>query len=134
MKKKTRRQGRSNRYKRSKQIKRSKHKKRTHQRGGACLPCLGIPPIAKALGLTALGTLAMKKSFAKRTHSGETYKTTLQKRSKNRKLQKIEITLSINRDKAILKKNNRKVKIKGDPKKHYAELIKSCESKGFDKC
>tara|TARA_A100001015_G_scaffold239000_1_gene272177 strand:+ start:1312 stop:1713 length:402 start_codon:yes stop_codon:yes gene_type:complete len=133
MKKKTHRQGRSNRYKR---YKRSKRKKRTHQRGGACLPCLGIPPIAKALGLTALGTLAMKKSSAKRTRSGETYKTTLQKRSKNQKLQKIEITLSINRDKAILKKNNRKIKIKikGDPKKQYKALIKSCESKGFDKC
>lgn len=131
MKKKTHRQGRSNRYK---SYKRSKRKKRTHQRGGACLPCLGIPPIAKALGLTALGTLAMKKSSAKRTRSGETYKTTLQKRSKNQKLQKIEITLSINRDKAILKKNNRKIKIKGDPKKQYKALIKSCESKGFDKC
>ena len=106
MKKKTHK----SRMKRSKKIKRSKRKKRTNQRGGACLPCLGIPPIAKALGITALGTLAMKKSSVKRTRSGERYKTILEKRLKNKKRQTMEITLSINRDKAVLKKNNRKIK------------------------
>lgn len=113
---------------------RSRRNRSIKQKGGACLPCLGIPPIAKALGLTALGSLALKNSYAKRNRSGEFYKTILKKHTKSDKLQKVTITLKISRDKAILKKNNRKIKIKGDPKKHYEDLIKRCESKGFDKC
>ena len=113
---------------------RSRRNRSIQQKGGACLPCLGIPPIAKALGLTALGSLALKNSYAKRNRSGEFYKTILKKHTKSDKLQKVTITLKISRDKAILKKNNRKIKIKGDPKKHYEDLIKRCELKGFDKC
>ena len=116
--------------------KRAKRKsvRRSNQKGGACLPCLGIPPIAKALGLTALGSLAIKNSSVKKTRSGEHYKTTLKKRLKNQKLKKVVITLTIKGDRATLKKNNKEIKIRGDPTKQYQSLIESCESKGFDKC
>lgn len=132
MKKRTQMRTRSKKTRR----KRAKRKsvRRSNQKGGACLPCLGIPPIAKALGLTALGSLAIKNSSVKKTRSGEHYKTTLKKRLKNQKLKKVVITLTIKGDRATLKKNNKEIKIRGDPTKHYQSLIESCESNGFDKC
>lgn len=132
MKKRTQMRTRSKKTRR----KRAKRKsvRRSNQKGGACLPCLGIPPIAKALGLTALGSLAIKNSSVKKTRSGEHYKTTLKKRLKNQKLKKVVITLTIKGDRATLKKNNKEIKIRGDPTKQYQSLIESCESNGFDKC
>ena len=132
MKKRTQMRARSKKTRR-KRVKR-KSVRRSNQKGGACLPCLGIPPIAKALGLTALGSLAIKNSSVKKTRSGENYKTTLKKRLKNQKLKKVVITLTIKGDRATLKKNNKEIKIRGDPTKQYQSLIKSCESNGFDKC
>lgn len=132
MKKRTQMRGRSKKTRR-KRVKRTSVK-RSNQKGGACLPCLGIPPIAKALGITALGSLAIKNSSVKKTRSGEHYKTTLKKRLKNQKLKKVVITLTIKGDRATLKKNNKEIKIRGDPTKQYQSLIESCESNGFDKC
>jgi len=132
MKQRTQMRARSKKTRR-KRVKR-KSVRRSNQKGGACLPCLGIPPIAKALGLTALGSLAIRDSSVKKTRSGEHYKTTLKKRLKNQKLKKVVITLTIKGDRATLKKNNKEIKIRGDPTKQYQSLIESCESNGFDKC
>lgn len=96
-------------------------------------------PLVKAgaiAGGTALGLKAMKQSssMTKRTPKRTQMETVLEQ-SINGKKKTVTITLDKHKNaKAILKKNGKQVKYKGDPVKKYNQMIKRCETNGYMKC
>jgi len=134
---KTRRRNYSRRYSRNYS---RRYSRRTGQKqvGGFCPPCV-LMPLVKAgavAGGAALGFKAMKQSssMTKRTPKRTQMKTVLEQ-SVNGQNKKITITLDkLANKKAILKKNGKRVKYKGDPMKKYNHMIKRCETNGYMKC
>ena len=125
---------------RSRKTRRRKYS-RKHSRkqfAGFCPPCM-LMPLVKAgaiAGGTALGLKAMKQSSSMTKHTPKrTQMKTVLEQSVNGKKKKIMITLDKHKNaKAILKKNGKRVKYKGDPVKKYNQMIKRCETNGYMKC
>ena len=121
---------------RSRKTRRRKYSRK--QVAGFCPPCM-LMPLVKAgaiAGGTALGLKAMKQSssMTKRTPKRTQMETVLEQ-SINGKKKTVTITLDKQKNaKAILKKNGKQVKYKGDPVKKYNQMIKRCETNGYMKC
>ena len=113
-------------------------RKYSRKQVGFCPPCM-LMPLVKAgaiAGGTALGLKAMKQSssMTKRTPKRTQMETVLEQ-SINGKKKTVTITLDKQKNaKAILKKNGKQVKYKGDPVKKYNQMIKRCETNGYMKC